>query len=278
MILPTNHGSMSDWLFVSDIDGTLNSKLRRTPKVNLEAIRHFDANLGGNFTLASGRSIKALEKYYKSLPARRVPCIILNGAGIYDFEKDEMLYFKPLNDSEMSTVAEAQKLFPKVGIVVYTNLTLYIAGVRAFSDFLLLSGNPYYKHYSSVEDMPKKNWGKVVFNGLPGDMKKLQRLFEAKGFDYLYSSPVSIELVGKGVNKGSALLELAKILGIDRTHTAAIGDYFNDEAMLKEAGVSACCGQAPEALREQVDYISCHCNYGSVADFLSYIERKNSAC
>ena len=47
----------SDWLIVSDVDGTLNTKLRMLPERNLKAITHFVEDLGGNFTLASGRNI-----------------------------------------------------------------------------------------------------------------------------------------------------------------------------------------------------------------------------
>ena len=41
----------SDWLIVSDVDGTLNTKLRMLPERNLKAITHFVEDLGGNFTL-----------------------------------------------------------------------------------------------------------------------------------------------------------------------------------------------------------------------------------
>ena len=37
----------SDWLIVSDVDGTLNTKLRMLPERNLKAITHFVEDLGG---------------------------------------------------------------------------------------------------------------------------------------------------------------------------------------------------------------------------------------
>lgn len=54
----------SDWLVVSDIDGTLNNKLRQLPKRNLEAINRFVLECGGHFTLASGRNVQSLRKHF----------------------------------------------------------------------------------------------------------------------------------------------------------------------------------------------------------------------
>ena len=44
-----NKKDYSDWLIVSDIDGTLNNKKRQTPKVNTDAIREFVHENGGRF-------------------------------------------------------------------------------------------------------------------------------------------------------------------------------------------------------------------------------------
>ena len=94
-IEPEAKKDFSRWLVVSDIDGTLNNKLRRLPKRNLEAITHFVCDLGGHFTLASGRNVISLKKHFDRLPIASTPAIVMNGAGIYDFQKDEMIWFRP---------------------------------------------------------------------------------------------------------------------------------------------------------------------------------------
>ena len=83
-----NVKNYSDWLVVSDIDGTLNNTLRRTPKVNTDAIDEFVYKKGGNFTLASARNVQSLEPHYKNLPDLSTPAFVLNGAGIYDYKKN----------------------------------------------------------------------------------------------------------------------------------------------------------------------------------------------
>ena len=54
----------NNWLLVSDIDGTLNSKSMKLPENNKVAINEF-VNRGGNFTLCSGRNLQSLSIHYR---------------------------------------------------------------------------------------------------------------------------------------------------------------------------------------------------------------------
>jgi Cof subfamily protein (haloacid dehalogenase superfamily) len=58
-----------------------------------------------------------------------------------------------------------------------------------------------------------------------------------------------LDLLPKGVSKRSALERLANRLGIAREETMAIGDNWNDEAMLDWAGTAVLMGNATEELR-----------------------------
>ena len=78
-------------------------------------------------------------------------------------------------------------------------------------------------------------------------------------------------MLEEGVHKGVGAMEIADMYGIPYEHTAAIGDYFNDYDMLKTVYLSACCGQAPQGLKEIAKYHACHCNKGAVGDLLEYI-------
>ena len=42
--------------------------------------------------------------------------------------------------------------------------------------------------------------------------------------------------------------------------------------MLKTVSHPACCGQAPKDIKKLVEYVTCHCNNGAVADFINYLE------
>lgn len=272
-----NKHSLSDWLIASDIDGTLNNKIRKLPSRNKEAIERF-VSLGGRLTLASGRNPQSMKKHFERLPIEGTPAIVINGAGLYDFSKNEMIYFSAMSNDGMNLAIEAAKKFPLVDVIVVAKDMIYITGSGWFGRFFVASGNLDYKHIRNIENVPKKEWGKVIFSGLPIHISKVKKHFESlidPDLTIMSSSVASFEILAKNTHKGTALMKLAEILGIDKSKTGAIGDYFNDFDMLKTVGVPACCGQAPKELKEVSEFVSCHCNKGAVADFLEYIEEKS---
>ena len=248
----TDKKPLSDWLIVSDIDGTLNNKLRQLPERNRLAIERFVAE-GGHFTLASGRNPQSMERHFRSLPIAGTPAVVINGAGIYDFSKNEMVFFSPMSDEGMRLAVEAAKEFPLVDVIVVAKDTIYITGTGWFGKLFVSADHLDHSHIRNIDDVPKKDWGKVIFSGLPTDIKRV--------------------ILARNTHKGTAVLKLAELLGIDKSHTGAIGDYFNDYDMLKSVGVPACCGQAPKEMKKIAQFVACHCNKGAVADFIEYIEK-----
>lgn len=269
-----NNKPLSGWLIASDIDGTLNNKLRRLPERNETAIKRF-VELGGRLTLASGRNPQSMEKHFKRLPIEGTPAVVINGAGLYDFQKQEMIYFSPMSDEGMSLAIEAAKKFPAVDVVIVAKDLVYITGSGWFGKWFVLADNLTHKHIRNIEDVPRKDWGKVIFSGIPFHISKVKKHFESMtdpDLTLMSSSVASFEILAKNTHKGTAVMKLAEILGIDESHVGAIGDYFNDYDMLKTVAVPACCGQAPKELKETAQFVACHCNKGAVADFLEYIE------
>ena len=271
-----NNKSLSNWLIASDIDGTLNNKFRRLPKRNELAINEF-VSAGGHFTLASGRNPQSMEKHFRRLPIAGTPAVVINGAGLYDFEKNEMIYFSAMSEEGMQLAIEAAKRFPTVDVIVVAKDMIYVTGIGYFGRFFVAADKLKHRCIKNIEDVPKKDWGKVIFSGLPIDISKVKKHFTSMDdpdLTLMSSSIASFEILARNTNKGTALLKLADILGIDKSHVGAIGDYFNDFDMLKCVGVPACCGQAPRELKEISEFVACHCNKGAVADFLEYIEAK----
>ncbi len=265
----------SDWLIVSDVDGTLNTKLRMLPERNLKAITHFVEDLGGNFTLASGRNISSLRKHYERLPIKSTPAVILNGAGIYDYENEKMLSFHSIDERGIDIVRRVNERFPLIQIEICTDREIFILNPGVFSGAMSLADGIPHQSFRKFEDVPKSNWGKVIFMGLPPMVSRMVKYFNSidhSGVTYMSSSVASYEMLLEGTNKGTTVLEIADMLGIPHEHTGAIGDYFNDYDMIKSVGVPAVCGQAPQAMKDAATFVACHCNHGAVADFLEYIE------
>lgn len=264
----------SDWLVVSDIDGTLNNKLRQLPKRNLEAINRFVLECGGHFTLASGRNVQSLRKHFEKLPISETPAVVLNGAGLYDYSQEKMVRFSPINQSAIDIVRQVYKRFPAIEIEVLTDKTIYTLNSKIFCPVMVRADKLNHTEFKRFEKIPKENWGKVIFLGPPPLIRAVRAFIDDipdKKANFMSSSIASFEMLEEGVHKGVGAMEVAEMYGISHNHTAAIGDYFNDYDMLKTVYLSACCGQAPQGLKDITKYHACHCNKGAVGDLLEYI-------
>lgn len=265
---------LSHWLVVSDIDGTLNNKFRQLPKRNYEAICRFVKECNGNFTLASGRNVQSMRKHYERLPIKGTPAVILNGAGVYDYAHEKMLSFDAINDHAIDVVFDVYKRFPAVEIEILTDKMIYTLNSKIFARVMVRADKLHYKNCKHPDEIPRENWGKVIFLGMPDLIRRIRKYVDTltdTRANFMSSSISSFEMLNEGVHKGSALMKIAEIYNIEQKHTAAIGDYFNDYDMLKTVGLPACCGQAPKAMHEIAKFHACHCNNGAVADLLEYI-------
>ncbi len=265
----------SKWLLVSDIDGTLNTKAMKLPESNKIAIRKFVDN-GGNFTLCSGRNLQSLSIHYEKLGID-TPAIFLNGAGVYDFSKNDFIYFNPITEEGERVILNVLKAHKTLQLTVYSPEKLYLATWKCvYGRVISMLDKLNYELCKSVSDLPRGNWGKVSLFGTKGLINKLQLFFKndtnKKLFECFKTSPYTLEVVNKGVNKGNAVLKLAEMLNVNKSNTAAIGDYYNDVEMLKMVAHPVCCGQAPDDIKAISEYVACHCNDGAVADFINYIQ------
>lgn len=269
-----NSKNYSDWLVVSDIDGTLNNKLRRTPKINTDAISSFVHKKGGHFTLASARNVQSLTPHYKNLPDVGTPAIVLNGAGIYDFNAEEMLWFNPIPDSGIRVIEKTLKKFRHLEVGIFTDDIIYLVNPKISSPVMMALDSLTHIKVKNVADVPKGRWGKVILFCLPWMKNKVKNYvmtISNNDLAYIDTSIGSFDMVNATTNKGNAVLKLAELLGIDKNNIGAIGDYYNDLDMLKAVSHPACCKQAPEELHKICEYVACHCNDGAVADFINYI-------
>lgn len=268
--------TFENWLVVSDIDGTLNNKIRKLPKRNYDAIKEFTDN-GGNFTLASGRLQSSLERNYRRITANQ-PAVVLNGAGIYDYDKREMLWRSTIGEKGREFVKkiseEFDDIFKRVDIGVYFDDYVYIVKKGLLSQGTMFFDKANHEHVRSLNDVPRDGWMKVIFWSNPMVINSLRQVIaqaENPDANFMASSPWSLEMLQKDTHKGVGIMKLADMLGIEKSHVAAIGDYYNDWDMLKTVGLPACAGQAPKAIHKISKFEACHCNKGCVADLLEYI-------
>lgn len=266
--------SLSDWLLASDIDGTINDKGRRLVQRNYDAVQKYINEYGGNFTLASGRSPYSMRKHFKRLDIPDGKAIVINGAGIYDFAQEKMIWTSPLNEHCIEMIRKTAKKYPTISFQVISDEYVYIFRPTFSSRILAINAKLPIKYFYSFDAIPKENWFKVIFTGLPPALKLVNKYILSMSNtteNLMFSSAWSYEIVNEDTNKGKAVLKLAELLSVDKEHTAAIGDYFNDYEMLKNVAFPACCGQAPKEMKKISKLVTCHCNHGAVADLIEYM-------
>ena len=268
--------TFENWLVVSDIDGTLNNKMRKLPRRNYDAIKKF-TDLGGNFTLASGRLQSSLGRNYNRITPNQ-PAVVLNGAGIYDYNQNKMIWRSTIGEKGQNFVRqiadEFDEIFKSVDIGVYFDDYVYIVKSGLLSRGTMYFDKAKHEIVKSIDDVPKDGWMKVIFWSNPITMNKLRELVERlpnPDANFMSSSLWSFEMLQKDTHKGVGIMKLADMLGIEKSHVAAIGDYYNDWDMLKTVGLPACAGQAPSSIHKICKFEACHCNQGCVADLLEYI-------
>lgn len=272
--------TFEDWLVISDVDGTLHNKAHQTPSRNVRAIEKF-TELGGNFTLASGRTVSCIASAYDSVPCNQ-PAIVLNGAGIYDLNRRELVHSYPISPEGMEFVRHAVQRFNgkllSLDVAIYCADMIYIIRNGMLSQVTTFADpSPYM--ITDYERLPQSGWLKVIFFGMPTTIRYLQNYLASirnPQVHFMLSSPFSIEMLREKAHKGTAVMHLARGLGIRRDHVAAIGDYYNDWDMLRTVGLPACAGQAPKKLQDICKFKACHCNHGCVADLLEYIMEQDT--
>ena len=103
-------------------------------------------------------------------------------------------------------------------------------------------------------------WGEWEMNKLSCicDSPTRDQCFEelADIYDYMLHSDTIVEMVPKGINKGTGILEVCELLGEDVSQTVAFGDSINDKEMLETAGIAVVMGRAPEDVKKLADLVT----------------------
>ena len=111
----------------------------------------------------------------------------------------------------------------------------------------------------SIDFLRGEDIVKVLFmNESENYRKKMQRDFAdiSAGCEVSFSSNRYIEFNALGVNKGRGLTILAEKLGVNIEDTIAIGDNFNDLAMIKAAGLGIGVANSAEGIKPYCRYIT----------------------
>ncbi|PLS07190.1 Cof-type HAD-IIB family hydrolase [Neobacillus cucumis] len=250
---------MSYKMIVLDLDDTLlqddHTISPRTKQSLMDAQK-----LGVKVVLASGRPTYAMYDIAEELELKEYGSFILsfNGAKITNCQTGEEIFSSTLSPETAHRLYNLSRredvwIHTYIGDLIvteagnqYTDIESDITGLDIFEvdSFVASVNEPVVKVL--MLDAPEK---------LAEVEKKLQQEL-ADELSVMRSKPFFLEFTEKGVTKGTSLNHLIGKLGITREEVMAIGDSYNDLAMIEFAGLGVAMGNAPEDIKEKANYVT----------------------
>ncbi|MFC0214033.1 Cof-type HAD-IIB family hydrolase [Paenibacillus chartarius] len=235
-------------LVALDMDGTLLNEEKHISAENREAI--FAAlNAGVTVMMSTGRGVQSASPYVREL-GLQTPIVAVNGSEVWK-NPDELLH------RELMPVATIKELHR----IAVENDTWYWA--YAVEGIFNKDG-----WTDAPDDI---HW--LKFGYYTEDEEKLaaiRRTVDSWGtLEITNSHPCNIELNPLGVSKASGLRRVCDMLGITMDEVIAMGDSFNDLAMIKEAGLGVAMGNAQDGVKAAADVVTVTNEEHGVAKIIS---------
>lgn len=248
-----------------DLDGTLLTDDKRltsyTRNVLERAIRQ-----GVMVLVATGRPLAGVPKELLEFPGMRY-VLTANGARVIDQASREILFENTMDLTMAGAAIDVIRDYDALHEV-------FIEG-EGYCDAEPLSrideffAEPYMADYIKstripVESIRKqidiigKNVDKVhvIFKHMQDRKEALERLSKIPGIYVTGAFSNSLEINKEGTNKGTGLLRLGSLLGIQREEIMACGDGMNDYDMIREAGLGVAMTNGNPRLKDIADYVT----------------------
>lgn len=256
-------------LFVSDVDQTLLSE-GNTEFSNLfkDTVREL-VDRGDQFVLCSGRPTQnlidvAIELREEGIMLKYVAGY--NGVEIYDLEKEKVIVYNGFDITEVSEICNYLE-GKEYSYMIYdedalkTNVPDHHMTIRE-SGFTGTPITPVDEYCASPKVLvvvdPEEN-GKhveIIKNDLPQ-------------YEVFNSMLYFVEIVKKGINKSTALKEIAKLEMVEHPHTFGFGDGGNDIALIEYAATGVAVENGSDEIKETADVVIGTVFDDSVAKYLS---------
>ena len=272
-------------LLASDFDNTLvytQGALERGEDIppmsarNREAVDYFLAN-GGFFTVATGRALPAFAQFASALPVN-APCVIANGAAIYDFAGNRYVETAFLDADIYDHVDALLARFPRLCFEVYhDDRRIHVLHPNRFSrnhEHLTRAGTVEVGAFREV-DLPVI---KLLFEEEKPLLDEVYVFIRSQSwgerYELIFSSDHLLELTRRGATKGGMILKLAALLGVARRDIYCIGDHNNDIPMLKVSEIGFAPENATDEVKASGARIVCHCRDGALADVVDILDKR----
>ena len=245
-------GKFEGVLLVSDFDDTLiGAHSLRLSEENRTAIEWFMAE-GGRFTIATGRSHLTFAPQVPKVPMN-APVVLSNGAALYDFQTDRLLFQSSLPDRIISDLYEVIRQFPEIGFELYHGEDMYAFQPNRITENHSKKVGISYTVCTDPAHVPQP-FVKAIFQQHTDMLRQVQSFVRTRWrehYEIIFSNRHLLELTARGSTKGEQVRRLAGLLGISAAHLYCVGDNQNDLPMLELANIGFCPADAAEEVLSQ---------------------------
>ncbi len=275
-------------LIAIDIDGTLTRKNKTISTSTIRAIEEA-VKKGVKVILSTGRPIQGLEKYAKELNLNSNDDygIACSGAFIQCLGTKEIIFESPLSYDDLqflyslanelkitlNILLQKQNLILTPTLNLTTQFEILLSGLNMkITDFNSLDKNIIINRAVYINEnakftenliniIKKHNYNITIPEILNGndalvlDKENIPKtLFDR--FTVLRPSSNTLEILSKGVSKGTGVKLLADKFGIKQEEVICIGDSGNDIDMINYAGLGVAMGNASSHVKDVADYVT----------------------
>lgn len=260
-----------------DLDGTLLTTDKKITKYTKEVLeRALEAGI--EVIPATGRPLKGVPEEFFHFPGIHY-IVTSNGARVVERESRETIFSMLLSRECAKEILDIFREYDTMRDIFYDGQGYsekrkleqperYVSG-DAFIQYMRASRIP-------VEDIDQllleKNRDADKVQAIFADMQERKEAFERvkklPGAEPTGALKNNIEVNGKGVHKGAALLRLGEKLGIAPEEILAFGDGTNDIRMLRTAGMGVAMGNAVQEVKDAADAIAASNDEEGVARYI----------
>ena len=272
---------------IADIDMTLTAKGGDLPKVTKEAFEILHRN-GVRIGLGTGREInQALKEMGKKwgLSFEFDFVVGMNGGMVLDHRNDNYWQTDYLTTEEMKNILYyMQPLVDKYKVAVNCEGNENHNAMNISGELLESSrrhGFDFVDCTGDIERVCERPTFKFLFRGEAENEAELREYFLKKfsdNYQIISTFPGTVEVMHKGIDKGSGLKKYVSWENIDLKDVIAFGDNENDNTMLMDAGWGVCLVDGSDGTKKCADDITEYdCESGGVGHYLfdHYITLKN---
>ena len=249
-----------------DLDGTLlNDKKELTSHTREILTRAIDQ--GVTVLVATGRPVTGIPEVLRNFPGMRY-ALTSNGGRILDLQEDKVLYANMLSYEMGAAILKIfgdydtfkEIYFDGRGFVQADELLKVGEYLQnpAMTDYIRTTRKGITSLWEKMEEMNGHEMDKIhaLFKSRDERLDAKRRIMELGDLSISDSMGTNLEINAPGVNKGMGLIQLGRLLGIEREEIMACGDGNNDLMMLKEVGFGIAMANGADEVKEVADYIT----------------------